>query len=182
MHFRWPIFRRNCPQKGFTIIELMMALVVLGVLLTIAVPSFLQLLRSTRLTRQINDLVADISLARSEAGARRTNVSICIATAANTCATGGSDWSGQRIIFTDPNANGTVDTGEAVIRATPALDGGSVLTAAGFSSTRYVTFRPFGAATSAGTFTLCIPGDANGRSLSLAVTGRSLVTKISTCS
>ena len=72
-------------SRGVTLIELMITLVVLAILLGIAVPSLTQFMTSTRLTRQINELITDISLARNTAGTRGTNVSICIAASATAC-------------------------------------------------------------------------------------------------
>src|SRR5690606_4998127 len=52
---------------GFTLLELMFALTVLGILLGIAVPSFITLTQNSRVTTQTNELVSAHNLARSEA-------------------------------------------------------------------------------------------------------------------
>lgn len=52
---------------GFTLLELMFALAVLGILLGIGVPSFITLTQNNRVTTQTNDLVTALNLARSEA-------------------------------------------------------------------------------------------------------------------
>ena len=170
-------------SNGFTLIELMVAIAILAVLLGVAAPGLSQFLVNNRLTSQINELVSDISQARNEAGSRGTTVSICIAATSTTCATSGTAWEAGRIIFVDPNRNGAIDTGEAIIKYAPALDGGTNLASSSFSSDRYITFRPFGGltSTSGGTFTLCATGYTTGRQISVAATGRPLASKISTC-
>jgi type IV fimbrial biogenesis protein FimT len=63
--------------RGFTLIELMMAITVLAILLGLAVPSFRDASLGSRLTSYANDLVASAQLARSEAIKRNRPVVIC---------------------------------------------------------------------------------------------------------
>ena len=61
-------------QPGFTMVELMMVVIVAGVLLAVAVPSFRDMLERRRLEGQANELVTDLAYAKSEAVARNRNV------------------------------------------------------------------------------------------------------------
>jgi type IV fimbrial biogenesis protein FimT len=54
-------------STGFTIIELMIAIVVLAILLTVAIPSLQDLLKRNQVIGQTNEVVALIHLARNEA-------------------------------------------------------------------------------------------------------------------
>lgn len=53
--------------RGFTLLELMIVIVVLGVLLSIAVPSFKEMSDRNKLTATTNDLIMALLSARSEA-------------------------------------------------------------------------------------------------------------------
>jgi type IV fimbrial biogenesis protein FimT len=62
---------------GFTMIELMVTLVVLGILLGIGVPSFRVILLNARTSAVANDITSAINLARSEAVKRAQPVTVC---------------------------------------------------------------------------------------------------------
>jgi type IV fimbrial biogenesis protein FimT len=58
---------RYRPAAGFTLIELMVTVSVLAVIVAMAVPSFRAILESQRMRAAAFDLMADLTLARSEA-------------------------------------------------------------------------------------------------------------------
>jgi type IV fimbrial biogenesis protein FimT len=72
--------RGSAPAAGFTIIELMVTLTVAGILLAVGIPSFQQIIANNRLTGQANELVAALTLARSQAITTNRAVSFCRAT------------------------------------------------------------------------------------------------------
>ena len=111
-------------QQGVTLIELMVAVIIMGILASIAVPSFNTFLKNSRLTTQINYLVTAINLTRSEAIKRNSSVTVCKSNTGNTCA---GNWTDGWIVFADENSDGAVDGGEAVIRVYGALKGGNTL-------------------------------------------------------
>lgn len=63
-------------QHGFTLVELLITLVVAGLLLALAVPSFNRLMISSRLTTQANNAVSLLAQARTEAVKRRVDVQL----------------------------------------------------------------------------------------------------------
>lgn len=69
------MYARDC-QQGFTIIELMTVMVIAGVLLVLALPSFNDTLARRRLEGQANELVTDLAYAKSEAVQRNRNVAL----------------------------------------------------------------------------------------------------------
>ncbi len=87
-------------QGGFTIMELMVAIMVLSILATIAVPSFSAILKQNRLAAQTNSIVASLNYARSETINQNTDIFI-------TPSTSGTDWSGGWVVRVG-TASGTI--------------------------------------------------------------------------
>lgn len=61
---------RSCPQtiaRGFTLVELMVTIAVAAILITVAVPSFQEIIKRNQVVAQNNELIALIHLARNEA-------------------------------------------------------------------------------------------------------------------
>lgn len=170
-------------QGGFSLIELVTVLVVMGIILAIAMPMFSEIVVSTRMTSQANDLMADILYARSEASARGVRVSICPTADQISCSATQTDWNQGRIIFADSNGNSLLDAGEA-LNTRSALSGQSALTPSGFSNLLLVTFNPYGGVVPLGTtgaYKLCPPSSPYGRQIAVEISGRPAVTRISTC-
>ncbi|MBB3229132.1 type IV fimbrial biogenesis protein FimT [Luteibacter sp. Sphag1AF] len=78
--------------KGFSIVELMVAVAVMGILLAIAVPSFRSTMRRSNVSNVANTLMGDIQYARGEAATRHKFVSICRSTDGATCAQTSADY------------------------------------------------------------------------------------------
>jgi type IV fimbrial biogenesis protein FimT len=76
-------------QRGFTLLELMVAITVLGILTALAVPSFTTTINRNRLAGQSNELLAAMQFARSEA--IRTSASVTFCGAASADADGDDD-------------------------------------------------------------------------------------------
>jgi len=143
------IVRYKKNNAGFTLIELVVTLVVVGILATVAVPSIRNIIKDHRLSGYTNDMVGDINYARSEALKRATPVTTCKTTdpqaTSPACDTTAADpWTTGRIIFVDTNKNGAIDTGEQILRLRQALgDNRSVIkgdsTASG-GTANYITF------------------------------------------
>src|SRR3569832_2509448 len=63
--------------RGFTLIELLVTLAIAVILLTVAVPNYQMFVANSRMASQANEVVGALSLARSEAVKRGTQVSVC---------------------------------------------------------------------------------------------------------
>ena len=63
-------------QRGFTMIEIVVVVAIMGVLLTIAVPSFVTYSSSQKVKTASFDLYASMMFARSEAIKRKVNVTV----------------------------------------------------------------------------------------------------------
>ncbi|MFB3089631.1 MAG: GspH/FimT family pseudopilin [Acidiferrobacterales bacterium] len=121
--------RLNSCQRsdtGFTLIDLIVALVVAGVLLTIAVPSMHDFIQDSRITTNTNEIVLSLSLARTQAVTRHTTVSLCASDDGIDCTA--TDWELGWIVFTDNGVLGAVDADDIVLHVQQALGGGGILT------------------------------------------------------
>jgi type IV fimbrial biogenesis protein FimT len=128
--------------SGYTIFEIMMALTVIAILASIAVPSFKYVTSSNRIATEVNSLLGDMLFARSEAIKEGQSVTICSSLDGATCS-GGPDWRTGWIVFLDTNTNQVVDAGEAVIRSQPAFSGTDTFVASSLTF-KAVTFNRLG--------------------------------------
>ena len=78
--------------RGFTLIELMTTIAVLGVVLGIAVPGVRQLALDNRQSTQLNLFSSTLAMARSEAIKQNTRVAVCPSSDRLTCASAGTGW------------------------------------------------------------------------------------------
>lgn len=135
---------------GFTLIELMIALGIMGVLMALAAPSWRDTILTMRMTAQANDLLTDISVARAEAVKRNLRTFLCTSSNLTSCT--GSTWSQGWIVVVDTNSDGSPNAGEsAVLKASPALATGNTLSVVGDyggpGGSRYIPYRPSGTST-----------------------------------
>lgn len=86
---------------GFTLIELMVTLTVLAILLSIAAPSFSNLMAANRMSTQTNEFITALNLARSEAVRRGQPVAVRSNGGDNNFSTG---WK----VFTDGDSDGAI--------------------------------------------------------------------------
>ncbi len=104
------------PQRGFTAIELMIVVAILGILAALAAPSFTETVKRYRVTSVRDDMTAAIQWARSEAIRRRVQVGfVRTATCAAPLATV-DDWDCGWDAFIDANRSGAFDAGDTLLR------------------------------------------------------------------
>lgn len=87
-------------NRGFTLIEVVITMAIVGIFASLAIPAFSNLIQSNRVTSGTNLLISSLHLARSEALKRANNVVLCVSTNQTSC-TGGGDYAQGWIIFTD---------------------------------------------------------------------------------
>lgn len=102
-------------QSGVTLIELVVAVAVLAILVSIAVPSFREVALNNRASNITNDLLADLSTARSEA--------VKLAGRAAVLASGDT-WADGWDVFVDDNGNGVRDDDEELIKTVEDINAG----------------------------------------------------------
>lgn len=187
-------------NTGFTLVELMVALAVLGVILTLGLPNMSVFFEGNRIVTNSNDLIAGMNIARSEAIRRNSRVSICksanAGAATPTCITTGG-WEQGWIVFVEGKDTGNVYgeyTGADgdILRVNTGADGSKVtINADRAGIANYVTFTSRGApklrngSSQSGVFRVCDDrGLANeagaviARGVMLNASGRVRATKI----
>jgi type IV fimbrial biogenesis protein FimT len=153
----WRIWR--CRQSGFSLHDLIITSAIAGVL-TAGGVSMAGLIQDTRLTAMVNQLMGDLSLARSEAIKRHTIIALCKSVDGRSC-TRVESWNNGWIVFTDNNNNHAVDADETVIRFQQALDGNLKLRYGETGTYYYVRYNPSGEAWPGATFSFCDHRGAN---------------------
>lgn len=133
--------RRDGTCPGFTLVELMAALAVAAVLLSVAVPAFTELQRRARAAGTYSDLTLSLAAARLLAVRLRHPVSLCPSPDGLRCADS-TDWSRGWIVFSDPERDDQPADASAILR-----HGGSVAAPLVVRSTngrKLVRFQPTG--------------------------------------
>jgi len=161
----------NTKMDGFTIIELMITLVVAAILLSIAAPSFRDIIQDNRLTTEINSLSASLNLTRSEAIKRGTPATLCKSNDSVNCVAT-ANWHDGWLVFDDIDGDGSLDSGETILRVVNGLTPGTTLIFV--SGSNSVTYDPTGFYTGGNdTFRLCDSrGLASAKGLVISNSGR----------
>lgn len=166
-------------ERGFTLIELMTAVLILAILGSIAVPSFRSFTVNTRIGTAASELVTAMAFARSEAIKRSSRVEICASTDQTGCS-GDTAWDPGWIVFDDANGDGLAGANE-LLRVWQPVEGGVTVTA-NVASAVYtgmgMTLLPGGAANASflTTHADCRGGNARSSTLSLAGSVQTLKT------
>ncbi len=107
-------------ESAFTLIELMIAIAVAAIVLTLGVPGFSRVIERNQLSAYTNQLVSSLHFARSEAVRRNQNIPICHSSDGSSCS--GVGYEDGWIVFSDGNGDGDyTDVGEELIRVNESL-------------------------------------------------------------
>jgi type IV fimbrial biogenesis protein FimT len=171
--------------RGFTLIELMMAVSVAAILLALAAPSFQQAMGKNRLSSAASELTGAVQLARAEAIRNNRRVTLCRSEDGSACSAASSTWPGW-ILFVDSNSDGVRNNNEPVVKAGTFDDPVVMLSSASLTGAgERITFRGDGTARASngqsllsGTLSVCVaaaqPAE-NVRDVSLAFGSRTMV-------
>ena len=178
-------FSERCPRtrgRGFTFIEIMIALVIFGVLLTTALPAYRDWIAAQQLANHAHFIADTLDVARSEAIKHGYRVNLCKTPDRRQCTDVGG-WEQGWLLFVDENRSGQLDDDTIVLhREGPAGDG---ITMHGNRPVEdYVSYTSLGharllsGALQMGTFVICKPGQ-NALKVVLANSGRARIDKTS---
>jgi type IV fimbrial biogenesis protein FimT len=131
--------RAHMKPRGFTLVELLVTIALIGIVTSLAAPSFNRTIKAGRISSAVNTFLADMRFARSEAIRRGGNVVVCRSDAPESATpacgagagTGAVGWASGWFVFHDANGDGlwTAEAGsipaETILRVqepTTAID------------------------------------------------------------
>lgn len=161
------MYARGRTSAGFTLIEMMIAVALMAILLSIAVPSFRDASLGSQLRAAANDLTASAHLARSEAIKRNAPVTLCVSSNGTTCGTGG--WQQGWIVL----------SGATVLERHAGMPAGYRIN----STIDEIDFSPLGIGATPATLTVCRGAPDVGsqeRIVTISAVGRPSVHKTAT--
>ncbi|WP_273429835.1 GspH/FimT family pseudopilin [Chitinibacter tainanensis] len=161
-------------EIGFTLIEMMIVVALLGIIAGIAAPSLAMFAKNSALSGASEDLLNVFSYAKTEAIKRGASISVC--NSANptadtpTCVTSTPNWTTGWLVFLDADGDSSYDSGETLLQIGHAVKNVSSISVS--NNTKALRFRSVVLAGSSDTvFTLCNSG-AKARTVTVDKVGR----------
>jgi type IV fimbrial biogenesis protein FimT len=120
---------RSARQAGFTLYELLITVIIVGVVLSFGMANLAEFTQNGRMTATANDLHAAFHLARSESARGKTNITICAsANPMNGNADCGGTWNQGYIVFIDADGDlARAGANETILRRHGAIESGVTL-------------------------------------------------------
>jgi type IV fimbrial biogenesis protein FimT len=167
-------------QAGFTLIELIMAIAIMAILMTVAAPSLRDVVARVRLTGQANELLTALTYARSEATKRDAKIAVCARKKNEMACTEGQQWDNGWLVVIDADSNGDKDDDTVPLKVSEPLTGSNTIKHTGKGPKGSIIYTATGVvSTGPAIFTLCDPSDPQpGRTITVAATGRASVSTI----
>ena len=106
--------RSRLASRGFTLIEMLIALAIFGILLRLGLPTYRDWIASQQLANHAHYIADTLDLARSEAIKHGYRVNLCKSSDKRQCTDDGG-WEQGWLLFVDENHSGQVDDDESVL-------------------------------------------------------------------
>jgi len=139
--------------RGFTLVELLLVIAIMGIALSLGIPSLQHFLTNNRALAHVNQMVVAINFARSAAIKNHLTVTLCASKDSRMCS---GQWRDGWIIFTDKNNTGQVATGDNILRVYGPVSAGDQFVWKAFPSKPYLQMSASGSTRGQnGTFVYC---------------------------
>jgi two-component system sensor histidine kinase TctE len=147
-------------SRGYSLIELIVVMTIVGIVVGICVPSYKYVTNSNRVASEVNSLLGDMQYARSEAVKEGAPVSVCPGTGtmpvsgttpkgSGTCSTSAANWQGGWFVFSDVNGDGAFDsTNDQILKVQPTFTSTDTFVSSDSAAVKAVTFNREGFTTS----------------------------------
>lgn len=170
----------NKKHHGFTLIELLVGIAIVGILVTIALPSLSRFVVGMRVENEMSELHRLLLITRNTAISSGNRTTIC-PLVSNACV---NDWTKEISVFEDINGNGEFNPppagstiGDALIKVKSPIKSSDTLQFTGGIS---VTYAPTGQLTggAANTFSYCPNGYSDeSKGIIMSILGRPYISR-----
>jgi len=145
-------------NSGFTLLELLITISIVGILTSLAAPSFSTFIQDRKLEAILNDFRSGLVMTRSESVKRGQRTVICASSNGTSC--NGSAWTEGWLSFVDDDADDTKDASEEILLVGSALESDFSLLGS-VDVTDAIRYEPDGESLETGAVTLCGPQGAS---------------------
>lgn len=147
---------RSTRNKGFTLIEIMIVIVIMGIMAAIATPNLMSYMSRLRLNGAARQVMTDLMLARGKAVSENKRVGVVFTS------------NHQYTIFSDNNQNSAIDTGELTVSKNIQAEFADVT----LSSNTSPIFLPNGSVLSATNGTVTLSNTSGSKQVTTSSAGR----------
>ncbi|MCP3670504.1 MAG: prepilin-type N-terminal cleavage/methylation domain-containing protein [Gammaproteobacteria bacterium] len=163
----------KCISVGFTLLELLLAVAITSILLTMVIPGFSGMLDQNRMVTNVNGFISSLHMARSEAVTRGLWVTVCPSSNGVSCVSDYRRWGEGYIVFVNRDKDKERDENEELLGWYQGFVDQMVVHTSS-DSRNTIAYRPNGRAWGFNTTVrFCQTGDSSlNRAVIISATGR----------